>query len=131
METRGVIFAIQHRATPFVVGTTDPDGDTHADDHDNCPCSFNPLQEDYDGDGYGDNCDVCDFHLVELPIYGMGRVGVAMPDININTDLPLDTTFTRHIDQKFYELTNHPPKSYVLPIDCWSVSLRIAYISAI
>ncbi len=94
-------------ANEFVVGTTDPDGDGYADDHDNCPCSFNPAQEDSDGDGYGDSCDACDFHLVELPIYGMGRVGVAMPDININTDLPPDSIFTRRIEQKFYELTDH------------------------
>ena len=92
---------------PSIVGTTDPDGDTYADDHDNCPCSYNPLQEDSDGDGYGDSCDVCDYHLVEQPIYGLGRVGVAMPDINITTDLPPDSTFTRHIEQKFYELADH------------------------
>ena len=92
---------------PFIAGTNDPDGDGVPDDHDNCPCTANPLQEDSDGDDYGDSCDVCDYHLVELPIYGAGRIGVVMPDINITTDLPADTTYTRRITQKFYELTDH------------------------
>ncbi len=30
-----------------------------------------------------------------------------MPDVNINTDLPPDSIFTRRIEQKFYELTDH------------------------
>ena len=92
---------------PFIVGTNDPDGDGVPDDHDNCPCTANPLQEDSDGDDYGDSCDVCDYHLVELPIYGAGRIGVAMPDINITTDLPSDTIYTRRIEEKYYELTDH------------------------
>ena len=92
---------------PFIVGTNDPDGDGVPDDHDNCPCTANPTQEDSDGDDYGDSCDACDYHLVELPIYGAGRIGVAMPDINITTDLPSDTIYTRRIEEKYYELTDH------------------------
>jgi len=85
---------------------TDPDGDGYNTVDDNCPCTFNPNQEDSDGDGYGDSCDACDFNLVELPIYGPGRIGVVMPDIDISNDLPPDTVFTRYLGRKFYELTD-------------------------
>ncbi len=37
-----------------VGGDVDDDGITDADD--NCPCVFNPLQEDFDNDGMGDSC---------------------------------------------------------------------------
>src|SRR5262249_52683370 len=94
---------------PVVPGgsSTDFDGDGLQADHDNCPCTYNIGQEDSDGDGAGDSCDACEFHLVELPIYGIGRVGVAMPDIDITHDLPPDSVFTRYLNQKFYELTDH------------------------
>ena len=86
---------------------TDADGDGWADDHDNCPCTYNPNQEDSDFDGYGDSCDVCDYRLVELPIYGNGRVGVVRPDISIFDSPNLGPTYTRYLDQKHYELTDH------------------------
>ncbi|GGD40832.1 invasin domain 3-containing protein [Muriicola marianensis] len=35
----------------------DSDGDGIPDSDDNCPDSFNPAQEDLDGDGLGDGCD--------------------------------------------------------------------------
>ncbi len=38
---------------------TDSDGDGIADGSDNCPLTYNPLQEDYDGDLIGDSCDLC------------------------------------------------------------------------
>jgi hypothetical protein len=39
----------------------DPDNDDDgiADDVDNCPWDYNPLQENSDNDGFGDVCDVC------------------------------------------------------------------------
>lgn len=37
---------------------TDTDGDGFDDCLDNCPNNFNPLQEDFDGDGLGDSCFV-------------------------------------------------------------------------
>ena len=39
-------------------GSTDSDGDSVADDVDNCPAVPNPAQTDSDGDGIGDLCDV-------------------------------------------------------------------------
>ncbi|MDD5253941.1 MAG: MopE-related protein [Candidatus Nanoarchaeia archaeon] len=44
---------------------SDPDGDGIFTEGglcgkvDNCPTDYNPGQEDYDGDGYGDVCDIC------------------------------------------------------------------------
>ena len=37
----------------------DSDNDGVADEDDNCPGVANPNQEDFDGDGFGDVCDVC------------------------------------------------------------------------
>jgi hypothetical protein len=37
----------------------DSDGDGIEDDVDNCPVTFNPLQDDSDNDGLGDLCDPC------------------------------------------------------------------------
>ena len=41
----------------FTIVSGDADGDGIADDVDNCPAVFNPLQEDIDGDGIGDSCE--------------------------------------------------------------------------
>lgn len=46
----------------------DPDGDGLVDIYDNCPASYNPGQEDCDGDGTGDVCDPenGDFYAVSI-----------------------------------------------------------------
>lgn len=42
-----------------MVSSGDTDGDGIADLQDNCPCTYNPGQEDRDNDGIGDACDNC------------------------------------------------------------------------
>jgi hypothetical protein len=43
----------------FRVTALDSDGDGFSDQEDNCPCAWNPGQDDVDGDGVGDICDNC------------------------------------------------------------------------
>jgi YD repeat-containing protein len=52
----------------------DIDGDGICADIDTCPGRWNPLQEDSDGDGRGDRCDVCPFDADDDPD-GDGSVG--------------------------------------------------------
>ena len=108
----------------------DPDSDGVPNLLDNCPGVFNPAQIDTDGDGRGDACDPdidndgipndhdtcpwdakndcgCDYRLIELPIYGLGRVGVARPDISIFDPPNTGPTYTRELGEKHYELTDH------------------------
>lgn len=58
---RDTILAIPNTATGQLVFVPmyDRDGDTFYEGEDNCPRVPNPGQEDSDGDGTGDPCDIC------------------------------------------------------------------------
>jgi len=45
------------RVIGWLEGDSDLDGTP--DESDNCPLTFNPSQDDADGDGFGDACDLC------------------------------------------------------------------------
>jgi hypothetical protein len=49
----------QHGVLPAQPPSLDSDGDCIPDDADNCPSTYNPLQQDADDDSVGDVCDNC------------------------------------------------------------------------
>ncbi|PLX27290.1 hypothetical protein C0581_03475 [Candidatus Parcubacteria bacterium] len=59
--------------------STDPDGDGIDAYEDNCPCEYNPHQEDEDGDGVGDACDNCiaTANPAQVDYYGPDGIGDA------------------------------------------------------
>jgi len=66
--------------------TDDKDGDGVPDNVDNCPDTFNPGQEDSDGDGIGDACegvngvpdvDITSTSWVTVALLGIGTIGGA------------------------------------------------------
>lgn len=86
----------------------DEDEDGVLNDTDNCLCEYNPDQADEDENGSGDACAQCPIQLVELPIYGIGRVGVSRPkDIFINGAANSGPVYSRYLGEKFYELADH------------------------
>ncbi|MCH9025446.1 MAG: hypothetical protein IH931_08950, partial [candidate division Zixibacteria bacterium] len=64
----------------YVICPPDADSDGVCDFEDNCPADFNPLQEDFNGDGIGDSC-CCD-----------GLRGNVFPDTTIDVNV-LDLVF--------------------------------------
>jgi len=66
----------------------DTDGDGYGDpDHpenvcpdDNCPFTYNPDQEDTDGDSIGDSCDVGDADFIAAPLCGIAPILVDFTD---------------------------------------------------
>lgn len=64
------------------------------------------------GDGIGNACDptpfpVCTIDFVEFPIYGFTREGIARSG-NIDLDAPApDTVYTRQLEKKYYQMTDH------------------------
>jgi hypothetical protein len=50
-----------NEVSQLVIGTADTDGDGIPDDIDNCPTVYNPGQEDFNNDGYGDACQDSDY----------------------------------------------------------------------
>ena len=57
--TREEEILASHGILPPQIPPPDDDGDGFANDADNCPMTFNPLQEDVDDDATGDACDNC------------------------------------------------------------------------
>ncbi|MBP7149322.1 MAG: VCBS repeat-containing protein [Acidobacteria bacterium] len=71
-----------------VTSDADPDGDGIADGYDNCPTTWNPFQEDADGDGTGNDCDADD-DGDGLPDVCETGSGVYVDPLHTGTD-PLD-----------------------------------------
>ncbi len=51
--------AVSYTDTSIIIFTVDVDVDGIPDSIDNCPYTYNPLQENFDGDVNGDSCDAC------------------------------------------------------------------------
>jgi RHS repeat-associated protein len=100
---------------------TDSDGDGIPDICDNCPSVSNSTQKDVNKlTPEGLACEPsndCTWKLVEQPIYGMAREGVAVPDSISLTTLAPDSIFTRKIGQKLYELDDHLGNARVIISD--------------
>ena len=80
----------------------DSDGDGFGDPlhpenqcaEDNCPYTYNPGQENSDGDAFGDSCDLCPFHPADdccnprsgnsPPAFTSSSMGVVMPGVEFN-----------------------------------------------
>ncbi len=111
----------------------DSDGDGIPDEFDPCPCTAGP-EGDQDSDGIPDATDPnpCEpscaepYNLVEWVIYGnaaQGRIAEGKPS-NISrpasTGTPItepEETFTRILDEKYYELKDHLGNARVVVSD--------------
>ena len=73
--SQGAIVAAIEEAIANLPADDDQDGLNDPDD--NCPSDYNPDQDDIDGDGAGDACDICD----NLNVWVLGNVDGGV-DIN-------------------------------------------------
>ncbi len=78
---QAAIIAIIEQALEDLPSDFDEDG--FDEDVDNCPENYNPTQEDIDGDGSGDACDVCDNENVFV-------TGNVNGDVDINNEPIID-----------------------------------------
>ncbi|MAV69901.1 MAG: hypothetical protein CMG04_03770 [Candidatus Marinimicrobia bacterium] len=79
--SQGAIVAAIEEAIANLPADDDQDGLN--DPEDNCPEDYNPDQNDIDGDGAGDECDICD----NLNVWVMGNVDGA---VEINGSYTID-----------------------------------------
>jgi YVTN family beta-propeller protein len=88
----------------------DPDGDGIDAASDNCPCTPNLNQWDYDQDGYGDACDNCPFYYSldrsDLNGNGYGDVCECCENPGCNPILPCDDGIPCTLDQCFFQIGN-------------------------
>ena len=104
-------------ALSYVIRDIDQDGIN--DDSDNCIETYNPDQDDIDGDGMGDACDICDNLNVWVPGNTNGTVDT---DGNVIVDIfdvltLVDIVLTGDVESCGYEISDFTFDNQVNVID--------------